>query len=207
MNTTFARKALLSAAISAALLPITMSASAAPDRHEGPRHAGPDMRAELYERAGIDADTREALKQAGIEHHEAIEELNADFREQRQEILGEDGMAALERARHELREERVNALVDKWELSAEDREAFNAARESFKEGAEALKAQDFESDEQRHDAWRELMTSSRDQMANILDEQQMRELKHALMPGHDQGPRGHGERHPHEHGKRHAPEA
>lgn len=98
MKTTFARKALLSAAISAALLPIAMSASAAPDRHEGPRHAGPDMRAELYERAGIDADTREALKQAGIEHHEAIEELNADFREQRQEILGEDGMAALERA-------------------------------------------------------------------------------------------------------------
>lgn len=208
MKMTFARKALLSAAVSAALLPVAMTATASPDRPEGPRHEGGEMRAELFDRAGIDAETREALKQAAMEHRQEVKELNDDFREQRMEILGEDGVAALERARHELREERINDLVDKWELSDDERDAFNAARESFKEGAEALKAQEFENPEARHDAWRELMSSTRDQLAEILDERQLRELKHTMMPGHGDHPRGGpGEHRAHGPDKHHAPEA
>jgi len=195
MKHLFTRKALIPAMLSAALLPVSMGALAgekAADHDAGPRHdGGPhEMRGELFDRAGIDADTREALKQAGIEHRDALQELNAEYRSERQAILGEDGITALKQAGQELRNERATALMDEWQLSDADREQLMQTRESLHASIQSLRSEDFENREQRRQAWEELRESHHAQLAEILSEEQIQELKHTMMP---RGHAGHGD--------------
>lgn len=196
MTTSFTRKALIPTILTAVLLPVSMGAlageKAAMEDH-APNHAGPhhEQRDELFDRAGIDDATREALHQAEISHHDAIKQVNTDYREQRQQILGEDGMAALKQAGDELREERVTALMDEWQLSDDDRAKLQQTREGFHDSVQALRARDFESREARRQAWDELRTSTHAALVEVLSEEQIKELRHTMMPGRDGGHHGH----------------
>lgn len=205
MTTSFTRKALLPAILTAMLLPVSMGALAgekAADEPHGPDHAGPrgEHMEVLFDRADIDDETREALRQAGIEHHDAMEQLNADYRDQRQQILGEEGVSALEQAGKELREERLTTLMDEWQLSDEDRASLQQTREGFHESIQSLRARDFESREARRQAWNELRETTHASLAEVLSEEQIDELKHTMMPDHGRGDRG---PHGHHHGDRH----
>lgn len=208
MKMTFARKALLSAAVSAALLPVAMTATASPDRPEGPRHDGGEMRAELFDRAGIDAETRDELAEAEQEHREAMRELRHDYREQIDEILDDEQRAALDEARQEIHQEhraerrdaieaRIDAVVDGWDLDDETRQSLDELRHAFMEDAQALKAQSFDSRDERRQAWKAMRDQHHDALAELLSEEQIGELEQAMRPPHGHGHRGerghHGE--------------
>lgn len=184
MKFPFTRKALIPAVVSAMLLPMSLSAVAG----DHPQHHGSwqEKRTELFDRADIDVDQREQLDQARTEYQQALEELSADYAQQRQDILGEDGIAALKQAIHDIREERITTLMDEWQLSDEDRASLQQTREDFRSNMKSLADQQFDSDEDRHQAWKELRTNTHDALAEVLSEEQIQELTHALMP---RGPR------------------
>ncbi|QEM82777.1 hypothetical protein [Halomonas binhaiensis] len=195
-NRSFARKALLPAAIAAALLPFSLGAMAGDKPHEGFEGRGPghEFRAELLDRAGIDEETRDALKAASDEHHEAMKELNDEYRAQRKEILGEDGIAALKDATRQVHQERLSKLFDEWQLSDDDRSKVEDTLASFRDDFKSLIDQDYEERDKRHAAWEELRQTHHDALAEVLSDEQIDELKSTMMPPrHHGGPGHHGE--------------
>ncbi|MDT8894499.1 hypothetical protein RSO41_07505 [Halomonas sp. I1] len=211
MTTSLSRKLLMPALLAALVAPLSLAASASPDH--APRHGDhhKDVRQALFERAGIDQQTRDELSQARESYHQSMDELRAEHRQQVDEILGDDGKAALAKARQQLREEhraeqrqareaRIDALFDEWELSEATREALATQRDTFRAKAEALGEREFENPEARHQAWKELIQSHREALSDYLDDDQLHALRDAMRPeGH--GPdrphgRGHGHKHP-----------
>lgn len=194
-NRSFARKALLPAAIAAALLPFSLGAVAGDKPHEGFEGRGPghEFRADLFDRAGIDEKTLDALKAARDEHREAMKELNDEYRAQREEILGEDGVAALKDAARQMHEERLNKLFDEWQLSDDDRSKVEDTLASFRGDFKSLADQDYEDRDERHAAWEELRQTHHDALAEVLSDEQIDELKNTMMlPRHHKGPGHHG---------------
>ncbi|GED21137.1 hypothetical protein [Halomonas halmophila] len=200
MTLSLTRKLLMPALLASLIAPLSLAASAAPDQRS-------DVKQELFERAGIDQKTRDALKQARQDYRESMMELRTEHREKVDKILGEDGQAALEKAKQEMREERraelekarekrIHSLYDKWGLSDDTRETLDQQRGQFRSDAEALKDKEFESSEARREAWKELITTQRDALSEHLDEEQMKALGEAMRPQGRGGPQGGG--HPHD---------
>ncbi|MDN3557753.1 hypothetical protein [Halomonas maura] len=204
------RKLFAPALLAAAIAPLALSASAEPGEGEryvrgGPSHA--EQREALFERAGLDAETRDALAAARAEHHQAQQALRQDYRERLDEILDDDQRAALEQARREMRQEwraeqrqareaRLEALFDEWQLDEASREALREQRDAFHAEAQALHDRTFDSREDRRAAWEGLRTEYHEALAERLDEAQLSQLREAMRPGrHGPGPH-HGGDHP-----------
>ena len=198
------RKLFAPALLAAAIAPLALSASAAPGEGE-PHGRGGSLHAEqreaLFERAGLDAETRDALAEARAEHHQALQELQAEHRERLEEILDDDQRAALEQAKREMRQEwhaeqrqareaRLEALFDEWQLDEASREALREQRDAFHAEAQALRDQTFDSREDRRAAWEALRTEYHEALAEHLDEEQLSHLREAMRPDH-KGPGPH----------------
>ncbi|RTR07069.1 hypothetical protein [Halomonas nitroreducens] len=194
------------ALLAAAIAPLALSASAAPGEGEphgrgGSSHA--EQREALFERAGLDAETRDALAEARAEHRQALQALKAEHRERLEEILDADQRAALEQAKREMRREwraeqrqaraaRLEALFDEWQLDETTHETLREQRAAFHAEAQALRDQPFDSREDRRSAWRELRAEYRETLAEQLDEEQLRRLREAMRPAHKGSDAHHG---------------
>ncbi|UYG06954.1 hypothetical protein [Halomonas sp. M4R1S46] len=205
-KTSLTRKLFAPALLAAAIAPLALSASAAPDEGGHHREHRAEQREALFERAGLDAETRDALAEARAEHHQALQELQAEHRERLEEILDDDQRAALEQAKREMRQEwraeqrqaretRLEALFDEWQLDEATRETLREQRAAFHAEAQALHDQTFDSREDRRAAWQALRADYRETLAEHLDEEQLSRLREAMRPDH-KGPGSHhgGER-------------
>lgn len=212
MKTHLSRTLMIPALLAFAIAPLALTAAADshgksqdkrwehhhrydPSRHEERRHA-------LQERAGIDEETRQALEAARSEHHEAIKELHEAHRQQMDEILGEEQREALRQAHHDMhaeyrterREEiqdRIDALIDNWDLSDEERKTVRETREAIYADIQALRDRDFASRGDRRDAMREMRREHQTTLEALLDESQLEELREAMRPGNRSGWKGH----------------
>lgn len=219
MKMTVSRKLLAPALLAIAIAPLALSATAAHHGKGAERHqeqwqeARADYRAEqreaLFERAGIDEPTREALEEARVEHHEAMRQLHEQHRERLNQLLDDDQRAAMEEARGEMREarraqmmgqrradmqERLEALVDDWGLSDEEREALRETREAIYADMSELRDRDFDSREERRDAMRDMRDRHQEALAEILSDEQLEELRATMVPRAERGyGKGHGE--------------
>lgn len=186
MTMSLTRKLLMPALLASLVAPLSLAASASTDQRS-------DAKQQLFERAGIDQKTQNKLKQARKDYRESMMELRTEQRQKIDEILGEEGKAALEKAKQQMREERraekkqarearIQALFDKWELSDDTRQSLEQQREEFRSEAEALKAKEFENSKDRRQAWKELITTQREALSKHLDEEQMKALGEAMRP-------------------------
>ncbi|MBF8223093.1 hypothetical protein [Halomonas sp. 328] len=203
------RKLLMPALLSLAIAPLSLTALA--DGHRGGSHAGPydgGPRAEtLLERLDLDAETRAALEATRDAHRQAYRELreqdfddretrreayralHAEHRAELDELLDEEQRQALAEARQEHREARraamqtrLDAVIDGWELSAEQHEALNTTREAIASDLAEFRDREFDNREARREAMAELRDAHHADLAEILDEAQLDELKEALRP-------------------------
>ncbi len=225
MTMSFTRKLLMPALLAVAIAPMSLTVLAGQHgeghrKHGHENHGHPhahhqEMRQALYERAGIDEATREALKQAHEEHYQAMEDLHREHRERMDELLDDEQRAALEAARRDMRDEwreerhaamqaRFESIVDGWDLSEEDRETLRKTREALYADMQALREQDFETREERREAWQTVRNSHYDALSELLTDDQIAELKQAARPHggnwhghHEDGQQG-------QHGKQHA---
>ncbi|MBD3895654.1 hypothetical protein IEI94_07290 [Halomonas sp. ML-15] len=139
-------------------------------------------------------ERRNAYHALHEQHRAALDEIFTD--EQRQELRSAMHEKMQER-RAEYREamqERLTALVDDWGLSDEERNALTEIRESLYADMRELRDQDFDSRDARRDAYNALRDEHHAALAELLDEQQLEELKAAMQPkgGHRHyGKRGH----------------
>lgn len=208
MNTSLSRKLLLPALLAVAIAPLSLAATAGPHgegRHQGweqYREQREAQRQALFERAGLDEATREALEEAHGDHHQAMRELHQQHRERVDGILDEEQREALAEARREMHnewresrraamEERLETLVDSWELSDEEREALREARESIYADLEELRGRDFDSPEERREAMRDLRATHQASLAELLSDEQLEELKAAMRPHGGKAPGKH----------------
>ncbi|QFT83999.1 hypothetical protein FIU88_03320 [Halomonas sp. THAF12] len=203
-KTNLTRTLFAPALLAAAIAPLAFTANAG----QGGPHGQPqpdgfhaEQREALFDRAGIDAETRDELAEAEQEHREAMRELRHDYREQIDEILDDEQRAALDEARQEIHQEhraerrdaieaRIDAVVDGWDLDGETRQSLDELRHAFMEDAQALKAQSFDSRDERRQAWKAMRDQHHDALAELLSEEQIGELEQAMRPPHD----GHGHR-------------
>ncbi len=205
-KTPLTRKLFAPALLAAAIAPLAFSVSAAPGQGESHGQSGfhAEQREALFERAGLDAETRDELAQAEQEHREAIRELRQAYRTQLDEILDDEQRAALDEARQEMRQEhraearaaiqaRVDALIDGWDLDDETRRSLDALHRSFMDDTQALQARSFDSRDERRQAWKAMRDQHHDALAELLTAQQIAELEQAMRPPHDgAGHRGKG---------------
>ncbi|APX94059.1 hypothetical protein BWR19_14570 [Halomonas sp. 1513] len=165
----------------------------------------------MQERLGFGDDTRAELEAAHAELHDAHRDLkDQDFasRDERRDAyheLHEQHRAALDEIltdeqREELRsamrekmqerraeyreamQERLTTLVDGWELSDAEREALTEVRQGMYRDMRELRSQAFDSRDERREAYRALRDEHRAALAEILDEQQLEELKATMQP-------------------------
>ncbi|NWN82283.1 MAG: hypothetical protein HLX48_04680 [Halomonas sp.] len=218
MQTRLSRKILAPALLAMAIAPLALQATAAPGDGEraenrqqwqearAERHA--EKRAALYERAGLDAETREALDNAYRKHGEAMMELRDEHRERVDELLSDDQQAALDEARREMHEtyrtekhqrhagalqKRMIEMVDGWDLSDEDREALgDLRREHYADMAE-LRDRDFDSREERREAHQALRDEHQEALGELLSEEQIEEMQQVARQAFDRD-RGNGPR-------------
>ncbi|PSJ21677.1 hypothetical protein CVH10_10365 [Halomonas sp. ND22Bw] len=195
------------ALLAAAIAPLAFSASAGQGGPHGQPQPGgfhAEQREALFDRAGIDAETRDELAEAQQAHREAIRELRQDYREQIDGILDDEQRAALDEARQQIRQEhrteareaikaRVDAVIDGWDLDDETRQSLDELHHAFMDDAQALKAQSFDSRDERRQAWKAMRDQHHDALAELLSEAQIAELEQAMRPPHD-GPGHRGER-------------
>ncbi|SFU44653.1 hypothetical protein [Halomonas korlensis] len=213
MTIPFSRKLLMPALLAVAIAPMSLAALAGQqgessnkdENHARPHAHHQQVRQALYERAGIDEATREALNQAQQEHYQALKDLQREHRERMDELLDDEQRAALEAARRDMRnewreerraamQERFESIVDGWDLSEEDREALRKTREALYADMQALREQDFESREERREAWQTVRNSHYEALSELLTDEQIAELKQAARPDggnwHGHGHRG-----------------
>lgn len=184
------------ALLAAAIAPLSLGAIAAPE--DGDRQGWSDayqqrqieQRQALFERAGIDEQTRQALEDAREEHREAMMELREEHRERMNAMLDDDQRQALNEARQEMRNERfedmrqrMNERFDAWGISAEQRQALSDSRESFYAEMQDLKDRKFDSPSERRAAWQNLRQEHYDAMTEILSAEQLQELRETMRSG------------------------
>jgi len=217
MTRSLTRTLLAPALLVVAMAPLALFAGAAPQ--EGGQHGDSEehrqqheqRRRALFERAGIDAETREALEAARREYREALRDLREAHRQRLDEILGDEQREALATARRALYEEqrqewrderrkehreamqqRLAALVDSWELSNPEREALREAREAIYADMQALRSREFDSPQARREAMRELRESHQEALGRILSDEQLAEMREAIEPRPRPGRDTHG---------------
>ncbi|MBB3189496.1 hypothetical protein [Halomonas cerina] len=203
MTPILSRKRLVILLLAGLATPLSLTAGASPsDGHDRGPQTAPHLQA-LYDRAGLDAETREALNEARAEHQEALKALREEHRQRMDELLDDDQREALEKARREMREaqraerreamqERLAALVDSWELSEEKRQALRETRETLYTDMQTLREREFDSREARHEAWQALREEHHAALAEILTEEQIAEMREAVSPRHYRDQKGHG---------------
>lgn len=205
MNLNLNRNLLIPALLAVAIAPMSLAAVAAPTKSDGGWHEQRHERFEerrqaMFERAGLDEETRNALEEAHDEHHQALRELHEQHRERMDEILDEEQREALLEAKREMRQEmhgvrhqdmqeRLTTLVDSWELSDEERERLTELRESLYADMQALRGQQFDSREERREAWQSLRDEHREALGEVLTEEQMAALEAFMQPRHTRGDR------------------
>ncbi|MEQ5802879.1 hypothetical protein [Halomonas sp. H10-9-1] len=217
MQTRLSRRILAPALLAIAIAPLALQATAAPGDNEraGQRQQWQEARAEhhaerraaLFERADLDAETREALENAYHEHREAMAELRETHRDHVAELLSDDQQAALDEARREMREEYRNTqrphrakalqqhmteMVDGWDLSAEEREALRELRQSHYADMTELRNRDFDSREERREAYQALRDEHREALAEVLSVEQIEEMERIAREAYGQRG-GHGD--------------
>ncbi|WP_111414005.1 hypothetical protein [Billgrantia lactosivorans] len=202
------RKLLMPALLAVATAPLSLAAVAFPGKSEGGWSEQHQQRFEehrqaLFERADLDEETRSALEAAHGEHLEAMRELHEQHRERMDEILDEEQREALREAKREMRlemhgerhrgmQERLATLVDSWELSDAERERLTELRESLYADMRALRDQQFDSREERREAWQTLRDEHREALGEVLSEEQIAALEAFMQPRHH---KGHGKHH------------
>lgn len=202
MQTRLSRRILAPALLAMATAPLALQATAAPGDGEraenrqqwqearAERHA--EKRAALFERADLDTETREALENAYREHREAMTDLREEHRERIDELLSDDQQAALDEARRELREEyrserrqqragalqqRMTEMVDGWDLSDEERKALSELRQAHYADMAELRGRDFDSREERREAYQALRDEHQEALNELLSEEQIEEMR------------------------------
>ncbi|MCE0734328.1 hypothetical protein LWH48_16305 [Halomonas sp. G15] len=205
MQTRLSRRILAPALLAMAIAPLALTATAAPGDAEraeqrqqwqearAERYA--EKRAALFERAGLDAETREALENAHREHRQAMAELREEHRDRIDELLSDDQQAALDEARREMREEyrtqkrqshakalqqRMTEMVDGWDLSEEEREALGELRRAHYADMAELRNRDFDSRQERREAYQALRDEHQAALAELLSEEQIEEMQQAV---------------------------
>jgi Spy/CpxP family protein refolding chaperone len=210
LSRALSRKLLMPALLAVAIAPLALAAAADTGKgaHPGKKSGWSEQRQErleerrqaLFDRAGLDDETRAALEEAHAEHHEALRELHEQHRERLDEILDEEQRQALRDAKGEMRQERrehyrgdlqqrLTTLVDSWELSDEQREALREAREAFYADLQALRGQTFDSRDERREAWQALRDEHHAALGELLTDEQLEELEATMQP---RGHRGYG---------------
>ncbi|MGQ4879755.1 hypothetical protein ACOJCM_14415 [Billgrantia sp. LNSP4103-1] len=206
------RKLLMPALLAVAIAPLSLAAVAAPSESQGDwqeqrQERFEERRQALFERAGLDEETRSALEEAHSEHMQALRELHEQHRERMDDILDEEQREALREAKREMREERhgehgeqrrqnmqerLTTLVDSWELSDEERERLTELRESLYADVQELREQEFDSREARREAWQSLREAHREALGEVLTDEQIAALEAFMQPRHH---KGHGKHH------------
>lgn len=205
------RNLLIPALLAVAIAPMSLAALAAPTGsdgwHEQRQARFEERRQALFERAGLDEETRSALEEAHDEHVQALRELHEQHRERMDEILDEEQREALREAKREMRQEqhgersserrenmqeRLTTLVDSWELTDEERERLTELRESLYADMQDLRGQEFDSREARREAWQSLRDEHRQALGEVLTEEQIAALEAFMQPRHH---KGHGKHH------------
>lgn len=194
------RKLLMPALLAMAIAPLSLAALAAPSDsdnrwHEQRQERFEEHRQALFERAGIDTETRSALEEARDEHKQALRELHTQHRERMDEILDEEQRDALREAKQEMRQERhaeyraergqnmqqrFTELVDSWGLSDAERSELTELRESLYADMQELREQSFDSREERREAWQALRDEHQEALGELLSEDQLEELRDAM---------------------------
>ncbi|WP_187774645.1 hypothetical protein [Billgrantia pellis] len=205
---------LVPALLAVAIAPLSLAAAPAKSEdgwHEQRHERFEERRQVLFERAGIDEETRSALEQAHDELHQAMRELRERHRERMNEILDEEQREALREAKREMRQEqhaehrgerrknrqdRLATLVDSWELSDDERERLSELRDSLYADMRELRDQEFDSRAARREVWRSLRDEHREALGEVLSEEQIAALEAFMQPRHHRGhDKHHGERH------------
>ncbi|PAU78165.1 hypothetical protein [Halomonas salipaludis] len=163
-----------------------------------------EMRDAHRDLKGQDFDSRDERRDAYRELHEqhraALDDILTD--EQREELRSamREKMQEHRAERREAMQERLTALVDGWELSDEERAALTETREALYSDMRELREQEFDSRDERREAYQALRDEHHAALTELLDEQQLEELKAAMQPkGSKHGHRHHGKRgHPSE---------
>ncbi len=213
MQTRFPRKTLAAALLALAIAPVALTATAAPDDGAETREQWLEARAEhqaerraaLFERAGIDAATREALESASREHREAMAELRREHRERIDALLSDEQREALKAARLEMHQEyqaerhqrratslqrRMTEMVDGWDLSEEEREALGELRREHYAAMAELRDRDFDSREARREAFQALRDEHQAALGELLTEEQLEEMRQTAREAYGKGPKG-----------------
>ncbi|WP_206022742.1 hypothetical protein [Billgrantia bachuensis] len=205
------RNLLIPALLAVAIAPMSLAAIAFPAQSDGGWHEQRHERFEerrqaMFERAGLDEETRSALEEAHDEHYQAMRELHERHRERMDEILDEEQREALREAKREMRQERqgerrderlqdmqerLTTLVDSWELSDAERERLTELRESLYADMQELRGQQFDSREERREAWQSLRDEHRDALGEVLTDEQIAALEAFMQPRHAKGHGGH----------------
>lgn len=195
------RKLLMPALLTLAIAPLSLTALA--DGQRGGHHDAAPRFETLLERLDLDAETRAAVEEARRAHHAALRELRTEHRAEVEALLSDEQRQALAEARQEHREqrraalqERLDAVIDGWELSDAQREALTETRATIASDLAEFRDREFDDRESRREAMGELRESHHAALAEILDEAQLDELKEALRPerGGHHG-KGHGRHH------------
>ncbi|WP_445158294.1 hypothetical protein [Halomonas sp. E14] len=208
------RKLFMPALLALAIAPLSLTATAQPAQgangwNEQRHERFQERRQALFERAGLDEETRSALEEAHSEHMQALRELHEQHRERMDEILDEEQREALRDAKREMRQEhmqskrggqaaggmqaRLTALVDSWDLSDEERERLTELRESLYADMQELRGQSFDSREERREAWQALRDEHHEALSELLTDEQIAEMREVMQGNHPKGygaPRG-----------------
>lgn len=192
------------ALLAAAIAPLSLGAFAAPGdagnngKHKGWSEGHQQRQSEhhqaLFERAGIDEETRQALEAARQEHRDAIKELREEYRELMSELIDDDQRQALNDARQKMRQEmrnerrqamqqRMEEQLEEWAISEEQQQALSDIRASFYADMQDLKDSEFDSRSERREAWQNLRQEHYAAMAEILSEEQIEELRSGMHEG------------------------
>lgn len=210
MRRTTTRNLLMPALLAMAIAPLSLAAIAAPDKdswHEQHQQRFEEQRQAIFERAGLDEETRSALEEVHGEHMQALRDLHEQHRDSMAEILDEEQRDALREAKRELRQEqhaerrderrqnmqqRLTTLVDGWGLSNEEREELTELRESLYADMQELREQSFDTREERREAWQALRDEHQEALGELLSEEQIEELGAAMRPSQHKGHGHHG---------------
>ncbi|MCE9682539.1 hypothetical protein [Halomonas alkalisoli] len=205
MKRSMSRTLLMPALLAIAIAPLSLAATAGQnekDWSEQRQERFEERRQALFDRAGLDEETRAALEEAHDEHHQALRELHQQHRERMDQILGEEEREALREAKREMRQEqrserhgyghhdmpqRLSALVDSWGLSDEEREELTELRQSLYADMQELHGQTFESREERREAWQALRDEHQEALGEVLSEEQIEAMRAAMQPGDRKG--------------------
>lgn len=196
----FQRHLLSISLISSLALPLTAMAGMPTNAPQG---TGPRPHQAIMATLDLTDAQRNALhetRQGFRQEHQALREQE---RKAIDDILTEEQRASLMQAReqhqgaarHDQRQmrqqARLDALLDSWSLSDEDRATLKDARQTLMEKMRALHDKTFDSREEKRAAVENLRQDYQAALDDVLNEAQRHALVVLMMPQHGSHPRGH----------------